>query len=421
MRVGRLRRHVRCWGLNSNGQLGNNTLKNATLPVAVTALSGATAVAVGADHTCALLFTGNVRCWGVNSFGQLGNPFATTAKVPVGVSGVTGGTGIIAIADAPTFRCQLVADGTVQCQGDNSQGQLGNGTVVDSGFPVTVLGLAGATAIVVGRHYTCALIVDGTVQCWGYNQFGELGDGNLGVNSSVPVVVKGLSGVVALAAGDHHTCARLVDGSVTCWGWNEYGELGNPTPGIQSTIVAVNGLTGVTALTAGDHTSCALLVNGTEECWGFNGFGELGDGSETVSSSPVPVFGLGGITAIAQRTDSGTSCALIVDGTVQCWGYNGFGEIGHGDTSDPSLTAGQVIGLTGATAVALGDFHTCALLADGTARCWGADNFGQLGDGNTTDSILPVVVNGVSGAAAISAGDRYGCVLLAAGSVHCWS
>jgi len=474
---------VQCWGLNSSGQLGNNTFVNSKVAVSVAALSNVTAIAAGASHTCALVVGGTVQCWGLNTSGELGNknkaspkakpkmpPPATKIPVPVPVNGLTGitaigagsqyscalavdgtvqcwglntsgqlgnnsrsnthapgpvvgvsgGTGITALSSGATHTCALLGNGTVECWGDNEEGQLGDGTLVDSGSPVAVIGVTGATAVVVGRHFSCALLVSATVDCWGYNMFGELGNGSVGGQSPLAGPVIALTGVIALASGDHHTCALSVTGTVQCWGWNLHGELGNDAVGVSGTPIAVAGLSGVTALTAEDFDSCALLVNSTMECWGYDGYGELGNGSTSDSASPVQVLNLSGVTAMAMKTDSAAACALLVDGTVQCWGYNGYGELGKGAITGISLTAGAVTDLSGVTAITIGDFHSCALLANGTVECWGYNSDDQLGDGTENNSGSPVAVIGVSGVSAITAADESSCALLATGTYTCW-
>src|SRR5439155_1249809 len=215
----------------------------------------------------------------------------------------------------------------------------------------TASGALTPTAVAAGGLHTCMRLPDGTVQCWGRNNFGQLGngDGNL-TSSSVPVAVRGLTTAAGVVTGDAHTCALLGDGTVWCWGRSDDGQLGNGARASASTPVPVTNLTGVTAMTAGFYHTCALLPNGTVWCWGRNDEGQLGDG--TTLGRPAPV---------------------------------------------------QVAGITGALAVSGGYHHTCALLSDGTVQCWGRNLEGQLGDGTTTSSSTPVRVGGITGAVAVSA------------------
>ena len=283
---------------------------------------------------------------------------------------------------------------------------------------VSVSGLSGVTQISAGDDHTCALLTGGTVKCWGLNYDGDLGNGTMAY-SSTPVSVSGLTGVTQISAGNDHTCALLAGGTVKCWGDNQSGQLGDGTSTDSSTPVSVSGLTGVTQISAGaGDTTCALLTGGTVKCWGFNAYGELGDGTTNQSSTPVSVSGLTGATQISAGAVD-TTCALLAGGTVKCWGWNGSGQLGNG-TTNQSSTPVSVSGHTGVTQISAGAFHTCALLSGGTVKCWGDNQSGQLGDGTTTESSTPVGVSGLTGATQISTGYDHTCALLTGGTVKCW-
>jgi len=246
-----------------------------------------------------------------------------------------------------------------------------------------------------GDAHACALTAGGAVTCWGSDSHGQLGDGATG-NSTTPVGVPSLtSDVAAVSAGSTHTCALTIAGAVKCWGWNIYGQLGDGSTTDSSTPVDVTGLSsGVVAISAGFGYSCALTVGGGVKCWGFNGQGQLGDGSTADSSSPVEVTGLSsGVAAISANEYH--ACALTMAGGVKCWGYNNFGMLGDGTTTT-STTPVDVSGLSrGVAAVSAGGEHTCAVTTERVVRCWGHNNYGELGDGSTTDSPTPVDVPGM--------------------------
>jgi alpha-tubulin suppressor-like RCC1 family protein len=364
-----------------------------------------------------------------NNCGQCGKPCGGTCA---------GGscTAVTAIGAGDDHTCAVFSTGSVKCWGYNPYGSLGNGTTTNSSTPVVVSNLTSAVAIVAGSYHTCALLSGGTVECWGYNVYGQLGNGTT-MNSSTPVAVSNLTNVTAIASGSYHTCALVSGGTVQCWGYNNDGQIGNGTSNVQSTPTpaGVSGLGGVTAIAAGGDHTCALISDGTVQCWGYNQFGGLGNGTTTSSSTPVPVSGLGGATAIAaggngENVGYDHTCALFSGGAVQCWGDDTDGDLGNGTNAVQTLTPVSVSNLTGAIATAEGYFHTCALLSGGTVQCWGSNTNGQLGIGNTTGptsctsnqtcSTTPVAVSNLTGVTAVAAGGDHSCALLSSGVVECW-
>ena len=407
---------AKCWGRNNWGQLGNGSTELFSAPLSVSGISTATAISAGSDVTCALLSDGTVKCWGDNESGQLGDGSTTHSSTPVAVSGISTAT---AISAGGYHTCALLSGGTVECWGYNYYyGQLGNGsTDWSSTTPVAVSGISTATAISAGYQHTCAILSGGTVKCWGANGAGQLGNGTT-TNSSTPVTVSGITTAIAISAGEIHTCALLSSGTVKCWGANGAGQLGNDgSPWDSNTPVTVSGIFTAIAVSAGDAHTCALLSGGTVKCWGWNYYGQLGDGSTTQRDSPVAVSGLTGATAITAGELH--TCAVLSGGTAKCWGYGLDGELGNGSTDD-SGTPVPVSGISTATAISAGSEDTCALLSGGAAKCWGDNEAGQLGNGSTTSSNTPVAVSGISTATAISAGGGHTCAVLSGGTAKCW-
>ena len=337
------------------------------------------------------------------------------------VSAMAIGVGLI-------HSCALTGSG-VKCWGFNGHSELGDGTTHDHWTPVDVSGLTGGLkAIAVGLRHGCALTSSGAVKCWGYNYYGQLGDGS-NIDRSEPVDVSGLSAGATAIAAAFHTCALTDAGAVKCWGLNDVGQLGDGTTIERWTPVAVSGLAGgVTAVAAGITHSCALTHAGGVKCWGDNHYGQLGDGTTRNRLTPVGVSGLNsGATAIA--VGSTHSCAITHAGGVKCWGYNAGGQLGDGTNvsrRQPVAVSGLSQGVRAIAADSAregepGAGHTCALTRAGGVKCWGYNYDGQLGDGTTIPRRRPVAVSGLSrGVTAISVGGRHSCALTGAGTVKCW-
>ncbi len=332
---------VVCWGSDDAGQLGDGADDGASalLPVDVVGLPGpAIHVRAGRDHTCALLTDGDVACWGSDAFGQLGSGDGVGGErvSPSLVAGLP--ERVVAVSSGLRFSCALLRSGRVYCWGEDDRGQLGNG--VDDGLPSDVpsevIGLGGvATELATGSGHACALLESGTVRCWGSDSVGQLGDGDDGgASESVPVDVVGLEeAAIAIGAGGGTTCAVLETGGVRCWGADNTGQNGDgDDAGAPALVpVAVQSIGGAArAVDVGDRHACALLADGSVTCWGGDFDGQLGDGDDDGAIAhigqgvalPAPAHAL----ALAHRT----VCVLTTGGRALCWGRNTVGEAGHG-------------------------------------------------------------------------------------------
>jgi alpha-tubulin suppressor-like RCC1 family protein len=389
--------------------------------VDVSVLAGpVTRIDTGDSHTCAVVEIGRVLCWGSNAFGQVGDGRNGLRLVPVNVNGLS--MNLAAVSAGGLHTCALTSVGGVKCWGNNAYGQLGDGTTTDRVSPVDVVGLSSSVvAIAAGGFHTCALLIDGTVKCWGNNVAGQLGDGT-NTSRSVPVEVPDLTSVTALAAGMYFTCSASTLGRVHCWGDNNSGQLGDGTLEERSTPHRVNALLDlfITDLAAGEDHICALSSGGLVKCWGANGFGQLGDGTTTKQLQPVDVLGLsGGVTALTAGNNH--TCALASGNTAKCWGSNTYGQLGDG-TGVQSLTPVIVAGLAGnVIKLSAGGLHTCAEVDGGVLECWGDNWTGQLGNGSTVGSISPVNVPGISGGLVdLDAGTYFTCIVNSVGGAQCW-
>jgi alpha-tubulin suppressor-like RCC1 family protein len=453
-----------CWGRNTNGQLGDGSDSDRTEPVQVAELTDVTAIAGGGHHSCAIHAGGAVSCWGANYGSQLGNT-PGDHLTPVPVVGLSGALDIVA-GDA--HSCARLDGGSVTCWGANSHGQLGDGTVgTGRGTPRQVEGPAGVTAIAADGSTTCAIDGNQALWCWGDNDEGQLGDGTKTQSPAAKKVIS--SDVAGVAVGDEFTCALLSpDGKVMCSGANQRGQLGvSPSTMSPSTMVPVplqgkadaviagarfacaidgqrqlqcwgenddfeladqlvNGPTpsayvNVAAAVGGGRHLCALTKGGSISCSGYNGRGEIGDGKRTTRAIPQSVSGLAGVNAIAGGNRY--TCAVRDDHTVVCWGRNDSGELGIGYVSRSDvLTPTKVEGVAGATSVATGDHHACALLgpeADRAVVCWGRNSQGELGDGKLSARDVALPVTGLTQATALSVGGAHSCALTTTG-VMCW-
>ena len=288
---------IKCWGSNVYGQLGDGTTTRRLTPVNVTGLSdGLSAVVAGGEHTCALTTTNAVKCWGKNSYGQLGDGSTTNRSTPVTVTGLTvGASGIVA---GRNHTCALTAAGGLKCWGDNSTGQLGDNTTTSRSTPTDVSGLAsGVGKVATVGDFTCALTNAGGIKCWGQNSSGQLGDGST-TQRLTPVNVSGLtSGASSVMTGAYHTCAMMTNGGVKCWGQNSSGQLGDGTTTQRLTPVdivtpATNtySIAGRVTTDEGVPLGDALVDNGNGQTVmtdsnGYYGFGGLPAGTYTVTSS----------------------------------------------------------------------------------------------------------------------------------------
>ena len=386
-------------------------------------------IAAGPSAACAAFKEGDrIKCWG----SPLG--YLSSSKRGDNANEMGGYLPFVDLGESAPFldiafgsdhACVLLDGESVKCWGRNRYGQLGLGDTntryesqlrhMGANLPAVSLGTgAVATAVAAGSYNTCALLEGGSVKCWGGNSSGQLGLGDTDdrgdeageMGTNLPAVALGGS-ATAIATGGGHTCALLEDGSVKCWGGNSSGQLGlgdtddrGDEAGEMGSALPTVALGGkATALSAGSGYTCALLSNGSVKCWGDNDNGRLGLGDEAdrgdeagEMGTNLPAVDLGpGAVATAVSAWSNHTCALLEGGSVKCWGSNNYGQLGLGDVDDRGDEAGEMgtnlpavaLGMGAvATAVVAGREFTCALLEGGLVKCWGRNLSGQLGLGD---------------------------------------
>ncbi|WP_413612264.1 RCC1 domain-containing protein [Bdellovibrio sp. HCB-110] len=474
---------LKCWGYNGSGQLGYDSWDNIGDTAGHMAALGvvnlgagrkAKKVTVGDEHTCVILDTNEVKCWGDGSYGSTGyddenyrggDPGDMAALVPVNL-----GVGRTAkdIQAAFYHTCVILDNDQVKCFGGNFSGQLGYNDLQEYGtspgsmaaLPTVNLG-TGRTAksLSLGRSYSCAILDTDDLKCWGENTSGKLGQEVSHNFGSVDFDVEDL-GVVNLggatlqvAVGSQHSCAVLVSGDLKCWGFNGSGQLGyddtvsrGKTAGSMASLSAVFLGAGRTAkkVFIGTNHTCVILDNDQVKCWGANGSGQLGyDSTTSKGNTAGSMAGLGYVNLGAGRTAKslalgvGQTCAILDNDQMKCWGGNSNGELGYDSTTNKGNTAGSMATLgyvnlgagRTAKAIAAGALHTCAILDTNGVKCWGYNNFGNLGidstanKGNTAGSMATLAeINLGAGRTALSiaAGLHSTCVVLDTFQVKCW-
>jgi alpha-tubulin suppressor-like RCC1 family protein len=325
---------------------------------------------------------GTVRCWGKDNGGDAGDVTGTPQFSPIVVSGVANATQLT-MADG--YAAVRLSDGTGMWWG----GPPGaTGTLPAVAIP----GVSGLTGLSLGTSHVCAKFTDASVKCWGRNTYGQIGDGTM-TDRSVPTTIASLAGQPLPTLGLNLSCDTVFTGSwgVQCWGENGLGQVGNATTTDQSSPVdvAISGgfLVGTGMVFPGYQSTCAA-IGGAAYCWGSNASGQLGDGTTIDKDYAVPVSGLGsGVVEVSIGVSD--ACAVLTSGTAKCWGTDLYGQLGDGGSATPRSAPVDVAGLTGIKHLAMGGTQTCALLTDGTVQCWGENSFGQLGDGTTTGRTTP--------------------------------
>jgi alpha-tubulin suppressor-like RCC1 family protein len=478
-------------GTNDVGASAPSAPSSSVEPTVSVDLSGQAAASDG-DGFCTILTTGGINCWGSNQDGDLGTGAPGGASICDGdynstgqdctdfPQAVIGITDAVAITGGSSSYCALLSSGGIECWGNNSSGELGVGTVGDPYLggtdyytPQAVTGITDAVSIATDDSGSyCAVLSSGGIDCWGDNQAGELGDGTIGGPdycnddyncTDVPQAVIGISDAVSITGNSYSYCAVLTTGAINCWGGDDDGKLGNGTiagpDAADASPQAVIGITSATSIVSNDDATpftngdsgsyCAVLSSGGIDCWGYNGLGELGNGTiggtdacgefDNCDDLPQPVTGIA--DAISISGNQYGYCALLSAGGIECWGFNGDGELGDGTVGGPDYCYGgdycndapqAVTGITDAISITTNRDSQCAVLSTGAIDCWGDDEYGELGNGTIAGpnaclsgddfcADAPQAVMGITDAVSMTPSryDSY-CATLTTGSINCW-
>lgn len=382
-------------------------------------------VAVGRNHVCAAASGAGLKCWGKASYGQLGygdevqrgdDPGEMGAQLPA--VEFAGALHIVALSAGDDHTCALLASGAVTCWGDNSLGQLGVGDTIDRGddpgemaaLPTVDLGGAQVAALASGDDFNCVLIEGGSVRCWGGNPNGQLclgdtiarGNGTGALDTAASNAQLGDFVVASIALGPWHACALSDNGQIKCWGYNAFGQLGygddlsrgGTAESVGNLLPAVplptETSTAVVQIAAGEDFTCARWADGAVRCWGSGGNGQLGLGNTATHASVADLLPID-LSGPAQHIVAGENhvCALLASGSLQCWGYANYGQLGYGDVEDRGNDSGEMgaalplVDVGGSIrSIASYDHVNCTVLTDGRLKCWGINDYGQLGLGD---------------------------------------
>jgi alpha-tubulin suppressor-like RCC1 family protein len=365
--------------LPNSGAAGGGTAGNAGAGghTALPDPSLADSLSAGQVHTC-LARAGLVYCWGDNTDGQLGTGDQLRRELP---ALVPGSEGVVQVVTGEQHTCWLTRDGVVSCFGSNALGQLGHPGPAEQLVPVPVALPARATALDAGYGHSCAVLETHELYCWGENVETQLGQGDApDENHPEPVLVPLPDEARGVACGQGHTLAFTTSG-VFAWGRNTTSEcgLGEGQPTRLRSPTQLPGLSGVAALDAGQSSACALMLDGSLQCWGAGADQHLGTGSDATVWSPRAVAP--GFAWTTVTLDTFHTCSIDSAARLYCWGRSIEGQLGLGNndrlTPEPTLVAGGPW-----RAVSVGRFHTCAISSDGRLWCTGANAEGELGLGD---------------------------------------
>ena len=357
------------------------------------ALAAPELVSAGEGFSCALRRDGTAFCWGSNDHGELGSGARADVPSPIPVATTLK---FASVSTGSTFTCALTTDGKPYCWGnaggDDEDRLVVPGDRIQRRVPSAVPGNLVFASLSAGGDHACGVTTASAAYCWGDNEHGQLGDGTT-TTREAPVRVVTDVRFRSISAGLLHTCGLALDGRAYCWGNNAWGAIGSgPVGPKQPRPVAVGGSLRFAMLGAGSLYTCGVSTTGTGYCWGYNEYGALGDGSTKSATEPRAVAGGHRFRSIvASRTASRpVTCGITVDNQALCWGWESE-ALGRPDVDDSSKPE-PVMGALRFRALSVGFSHACGVDSSGAVYCWGDNRYGQLGDGAKETHFTPGVV-----------------------------
>jgi alpha-tubulin suppressor-like RCC1 family protein len=406
-----------CWGDNRWGQLGDGSTVALPAPVRVGGVTQVLELAAGGDLSCALTRSSALLCWGDDRQGQVGARGAAAVPAALAATEPPAVDRAVAVSAGEAHTCALRPSGEALCWGAGQNGRLGEGRTEDRAAPVVVRLPAGLVEVRAGGAHSCGRTVDRTVWCWGRGDVGQLGTGELG-DRPQPVPVRGLTVADQVALGAAHACA-ISRGRVLCWGAGDRGQNGQMGTALEPAVLGAPD--GVVEIAAGEAHTCARTAAGVVHCWGAGESGQLGVPAIAFRAAPAPIALPDGLTAQALALGRRHSCVLVTGGRVFCWGDGSEGQLGAGEAIKMTTAPVEVPGVAGARMLTAGASHTCVLDTDNRLLCWGAGDGGQTGaDGEPARASFAPAPVAIGAATAVAAGGAHTCILDPAGGLRCF-
>jgi len=449
---------LKCWGYNLYGQVGDGTTTNRTTPTVIdSGVSYTSHIIFGSAHACGITSSGVLKCWGSNSSYQLGDGTTTNRLTPTLIdSGVTysevsasmtnscgittagilkcwGGANFGSTATTPTVfdagilyskitttswyaTCGITTAGVLKCWGEGSY--IGNSSLIASTAPVAIDTSTSYAQVGNKDAFTCGLTTSGQIKCWGDDINYSLGDGLRGYYST-PTTITTDYKLASVSNSDEFNCFISTAGRLRCWGVNDYGQIGigSSALSIDSPSEVDSSLT-YSKVSTGRRFSCAITTGQKLKCWGYNLYGQLGDGTNTARTVPVEIDASNSYDHI-ELSNRYMACGLTTSGVLKCWGQNDYGQLGDGTTTNRTTPTVIDSGVQYSQISVGGNSFACGITAAGVLKCWGR-NSNQLGDGTTTDRTTPTVIDSGVSYISISSGQYGSCGITTAGVLKCW-